>query len=400
MRANRFARITSLALLVTPALIGACGSELGAPEVDGAVGDARVSDSALTDAGRVATTPERDAGMPSDAGTVCVPDCGSRVCGDDGCGGSCGVCTTDDYCTPVGTCERDVWYAHRMVTPADAFHHTEGPAVDGDGRVFAVNFEREGTIGFFQPEGTVHDPLGTPALFLDLNASSATNHRCNGIRILSNARTMVCVSLTTDRLFHIDLASRAIERDVPAGMGSVNDLAVGADDTVYVTSPGTGNIYRIGDRGTAEPEVIAHVDGSSPNGIDLAPDESRLYFNGWDFGPESRNILWYADLDGSDVGVPVPLVRFGSSCIPDGLRTDLDGNLYMACTAGGRRVLKIREDGTIEREIATAQGSTTNVTFGGHDGRTVFVTQHPDGMGGIGAFRVPVAGRGWRLLHP
>jgi hypothetical protein len=36
----------------------------------------------------------------------CVPECGSRLCGDDGCGGSCGECPLDYYCT-YGFCTYD-----------------------------------------------------------------------------------------------------------------------------------------------------------------------------------------------------------------------------------------------------------------------------------------------------
>ncbi len=34
---------------------------------------------------------------------VCEPQCGSNICGDDGCGGLCGVCAPDEVCTG-GTC--------------------------------------------------------------------------------------------------------------------------------------------------------------------------------------------------------------------------------------------------------------------------------------------------------
>jgi len=34
----------------------------------------------------------------------CVPDCGNRECGGDGCGGSCGTCDIGDYCS-YGVCE-------------------------------------------------------------------------------------------------------------------------------------------------------------------------------------------------------------------------------------------------------------------------------------------------------
>lgn len=35
----------------------------------------------------------------------CKTDCTNRVCGDDGCGGSCGSCDEGDSCTSQGTCE-------------------------------------------------------------------------------------------------------------------------------------------------------------------------------------------------------------------------------------------------------------------------------------------------------
>jgi hypothetical protein len=44
-----------------------------------------------------------DAGLCVDEET-CTPDCGGRLCGDDGCGGSCGVCDGDETCTPDGEC--------------------------------------------------------------------------------------------------------------------------------------------------------------------------------------------------------------------------------------------------------------------------------------------------------
>ena len=39
---------------------------------------------------------------------VCVPDCGGKACGDDGCGGSCGTCAADETCNAAGACIPDV----------------------------------------------------------------------------------------------------------------------------------------------------------------------------------------------------------------------------------------------------------------------------------------------------
>ena len=42
--------------------------------------------------------------LPSGGGT-CVPECGRAQCGDDGCGGSCGYCPSNAYCSN-GSCIR------------------------------------------------------------------------------------------------------------------------------------------------------------------------------------------------------------------------------------------------------------------------------------------------------
>jgi hypothetical protein len=63
--------------------------------------DAGVVDAGAVDAGAV------DAGQPDasvrDAG-ACVPSCTARACGEDGCGGVCGVCAGETLCALNGQC--------------------------------------------------------------------------------------------------------------------------------------------------------------------------------------------------------------------------------------------------------------------------------------------------------
>lgn len=40
----------------------------------------------------------------TECGCGCIPQCDTRSCGDDGCGGSCGTCGPDEQCSPAGTC--------------------------------------------------------------------------------------------------------------------------------------------------------------------------------------------------------------------------------------------------------------------------------------------------------
>ena len=46
-------------------------------------------------------------GSGSSSGGVCMPFCGSAVCGDDGCGGSCGTCPSGYTCVVNGTCQEN-----------------------------------------------------------------------------------------------------------------------------------------------------------------------------------------------------------------------------------------------------------------------------------------------------
>jgi hypothetical protein len=56
--------------------------------------------------------PDLDGDVPTDSvfpeevlpDGACVPSCAGRVCGEDGCGGTCGVCTGETACTGQGLC--------------------------------------------------------------------------------------------------------------------------------------------------------------------------------------------------------------------------------------------------------------------------------------------------------
>ena len=39
--------------------------------------------------------------------SCCTPDCKNKTCGDNGCGGSCGTCTSGMSCNENGQCQGD-----------------------------------------------------------------------------------------------------------------------------------------------------------------------------------------------------------------------------------------------------------------------------------------------------
>ena len=99
--------------------------------------------------------------------------------------------------------------------------------------------------------------------------------------------------------------------------------------------------------------------------------------------------MWAYRLDGSKLLDP-RLVRTFADFEVDGLRTDVDGRIYLARLSAGKIAI-IGADGSLQREVPVSGKQPTNLTFGGPDGRTVFVTQKEGRF--IEAFRVDRPGR-------
>jgi len=58
----------------------------------------------------------------------------------------------------------------------------------------------------------------------------------------------------------------------------------------------------------------------------------------------------------------------------DGMRIDVDGNLYITRHGKGT-VVKLSPQGEVLKEIDILGGKPSNLCFGGPDGRTVYVTE-------------------------
>ena len=82
---------------------------LGTAGCDGGDEVAGVNGGAAGEASAGATSTTAVGGAPASAGADTQPscECGDRVCGDDGCGGSCGACEGDTAFCFSGTCQTD-----------------------------------------------------------------------------------------------------------------------------------------------------------------------------------------------------------------------------------------------------------------------------------------------------
>lgn len=79
-------------------------------------------------AGRLATFLHR--GLRITRPWACVPLCEERTCGDDGCGGSCGLCQGTDRCDPLGGCSAWQYETTDLLGDIDVVA-TAGPVVFG-----------------------------------------------------------------------------------------------------------------------------------------------------------------------------------------------------------------------------------------------------------------------------
>ena len=277
----------------------------------------------------------------------------------------------------------DTLFVSKRITPEGEYTPgIEGPAVDASGSLYVVNFQQSGSIG------EVAAGASQSRLFALLPVGSIGN----GIRFDRQGRMYIADykkhnvwvierGETTPRVyFHSDRFNQP------------NDLAIAADGTLYASdprfaSPSGGQIWRIsrGADGKGRGEVMSSARRLGvTNGIDLSPDGTTLYVS----ESNSRQI-WAYRLDGSKLLDPRLVTGFSDFEV-DGLRTDVDGRIYLARLSAGKIAI-IGADGSLQREVPLRGKQPTNLTFGGPDGRTVFVTQKEGRF--IEAFRADRPGR-------
>jgi gluconolactonase len=129
-------------------------------------------------------------------------------------------------------------------------------------------------------------------------------------------------------------------------LNAPNDVVVKSDGTLWFTDPGYGilfnyeghraafelpaSVYRLDPATGAADPVITHME--RPNGLCFSPDESRLYVV--DSGATPRTILAFDVVDGRRVSRG-RLFADMSPGTSDGIRCDVDGNLWSAAGGGG-----------------------------------------------------------------
>jgi sugar lactone lactonase YvrE len=264
------------------------------------------------------------------------------------------------------------------LTDEDSFTTgVEGPACDGAGNVYAVNFARQQTIGRVTPDGKAE-------VYLTLPGKSTGN----GL-VFDKAGFMYVADYVGHNVLRVDPKTKVVSVYAHEdGMNQPNDLAIAADGTIYASDPNwkakTGQLWRIG---TDHKVTRVAADMGTTNGIDLSPDGRTLYVN-----ESAQRNIWAFTVAADGTLADKRLFKKYDDFDFDGMRVDVDGNLYVTRHGKGT-VVKLSPKAETMREIDVLGPNPTNICFGGPDGRTAYVTEEKHRR--LVQFRVDRPGLAW-----
>jgi sugar lactone lactonase YvrE len=246
---------------------------------------------------------------------------------------------------------------------AGGFTFTEGPAADSHGDVFFTDIPQEKIHVWRAATGAIETWL-------------EKTDKVNGLFFRPNGMLVGCQMGAGRRVVAVDPATKAImplaERIEGKRFNAPNDLVIDAQGGVWFTDPAYGRkpeekeldeeaVYWI----AADGSTVRKVAGGfqRPNGIALSPDEKTLYV-----ADRDADITVVFPVEGPGIlGPRREFAKTGS----DGFAVDEQGNLYVTPKAQAIRVFSPTGQhlGEIPLPVAAA-----NVTFGGPDRRTLFIT--------------------------
>jgi len=172
------------------------------------------------------------------------------------------------------------------------------------------------------------------------------SHNANGNTRDSQGRLVTCEHDTrrVTRTEYDGQVTVIAERYQGKPLNSPNDVVCRSDGSIWFSDPPFGvlgyyeghkaapelptNLYRVDPSGSLS---VATGDVERPNGLAFSPDESKLYVV--EAGASERSILAFDVADGARLLGKRRLVAAGPGT-PDGLRVDVDGNLWVGWGMG------------------------------------------------------------------
>ena len=267
-------------------------------------------------------------------------------------------------------------YQSRDLTAENLFsNNIEGPNVDQDGNLFVVNFQKDGTIGWVHESGSV-----------ELFATLPTGSTGNAIMIDRKGDFFIA-DFTGHNVLKLNPKTKRFSVHFHSfHFNQPNDLTINSKGQLFISDPNwkakTGKIWRVDPDGKG---VLLTGEMGTTNGITLSPDEKTLYVS------ESVQLkIWAFDVDASGNVSNKRLLHSFPDFNLDGMKTDNNGNLYIARHGKGT-VVVLSPDGKMVREIQMKGKWVSNLTFGGSDGKTCFVTLQDRKC--METFRTEISGR-------
>jgi gluconolactonase len=247
----------------------------------------------------------------------------------------------------------------------------EGPVWFGDGRYLLWSDLPNNRILKWEEETEQVSIFRKPSNFANGNTRDRQGRL---VTCLHGGRSVV-------RTEHDGSITTLIESFNGKRLNSPNDVVVKSDGSIWFTDPPFGilgdyegykaapeldaNVYRL-EPGTHEPSIVAEgVLG--PNGLAFSPDEKILYVVE-SRGVPNRKLLAFDVVDGGRKLVNKRvLFDAGPGGTPDGMRCDVDGNLWCGWGMGSPEldgVIVFAPDGKPIGRIALPE-RCANVCFGG-----------------------------------
>lgn len=202
-----------------------------------------------------------------------------------------------------------------------------------------------------------------------LTSLPANDKKASGMAFDANGKRFVVADKTKQILSYNTSGKETVVVNNIAG----NDLEVGQNNNVYVTSPDgserPGKLYLIRPDGK-KTEVDSGL--KYPNGLTLSPDQTQLYVT-----ESATHWVWVYQIQPN--GLLANKQRYGwlhetdieGNAWADGIKCDRDGRVYVASRLG---IQVLDQTGRVNAIIPIPAGQASNLCFGGADFDTLYIT--------------------------
>lgn len=286
------------------------------------------------------------------------------------------------------------------VTRAALIAFTEGPAADAEGNVFFSDIQNDRILKL-SSTGELSE-FRTRAGRANGNMFDRDGHlvTCEGAEFgPGGGRRVVRTNMRTGEVQALTEGYEGKRYNSP------NDLAIDPHGNIFFTDPRYGDtagtdldaeaVYRIDTGGTVR-RIISQPEVQKPNGIAFGPDPKTLYVVDSNGAAGGNRKIWAFSLAADGSASEQRLIYdFGRARGGDGMRLDVEGNLWIAAGINSPRrptetleypagIYVVTPQGKLLGRIPIPEDTVTNLTFGPPDGKTLYVTA------GKNLFKIPI----------